>query len=543
MKLIQRITLLLGVVSVLALGSEIRGQNALGSGDALDANLSTRGRHNAPSTRIDFRSRNLLVTGNVAGGRGFRGSVGYVAANDFRGTVGSDVSYRFRADSAMSSPSVLRMGGLTYQRARFGQNLGALEFRRDTTAVSRRSLTPGAMGASDLLDHRVQLDRATQSRAARRMLAEREEPDLLGYTVDEADQPWYIQASSLRGISLLPISSDGREVGLSSYDQMRLAQDRAAGRDITRLGEPFQTDFQRLGDVNMQVRQSGTETGLDHQVGDAQMHAAESDYLTILRRVADRMARQRGEQFEVEPQAMQRMNQQYAAVRGQLSNQRTRAATTGSESDPEADPLMDPAPAGAAARRSGEPEVDVSVDDLANILRHGQRVTSLSEAEQNRFNELVKLGEQRLREGEYYRAETRFVHALRFIPGHPLATAGLGHAQLGAGNYLSASLTLRSLLVHQPEMLDTRYDQGLMPNHVRLGQAIDRLRQLLNRGVDANLYAFLLAYIGHQLEDEAMVREGLEALERANADDQLLPLLQHVWLGAEEDEAGEPPVK
>src|SRR6185503_5356216 len=59
-------------------------QNALGSGNALDSNLNaTSGRINAAQKVENFADRNLIVTGDVAGGRGFRGSVGYTASQDF----------------------------------------------------------------------------------------------------------------------------------------------------------------------------------------------------------------------------------------------------------------------------------------------------------------------------------------------------------------------------------------------------------------------------------------------------------------------------
>ena len=48
-------------------------QDALGAGHLLDANLSPlTGRVNAPVGRANFRARNLIITDNVIGGRGFR---------------------------------------------------------------------------------------------------------------------------------------------------------------------------------------------------------------------------------------------------------------------------------------------------------------------------------------------------------------------------------------------------------------------------------------------------------------------------------------
>src|SRR5882672_6516540 len=86
-------------------------QSALGTGNALDHNLSpTSGGINSPVPIEDFRLRNQIITGNVAGGRGFRGSVGYTAENDFRGRLGSNELFSFRADSAYSDPSIFGFG-------------------------------------------------------------------------------------------------------------------------------------------------------------------------------------------------------------------------------------------------------------------------------------------------------------------------------------------------------------------------------------------------------------------------------------------------
>ena len=104
---------LLGLAIGLALpGSErpVAAQDALGGGNALDSNPRVGGgRINSRSATDNYRARNALVTGNVPGGRGFRGSVGYTAPTDFRGVVGSDATYAFRRDSAFSSSSVIAL--------------------------------------------------------------------------------------------------------------------------------------------------------------------------------------------------------------------------------------------------------------------------------------------------------------------------------------------------------------------------------------------------------------------------------------------------
>ena len=110
------------------------------------------------------------------------------------------------------------------------------------------------------------------------------------------------------------------------------------------------------------------------------------------------------------------------------------------------------------------PDLRRPLEEYGLILKHGQRVERLSTGEDDRFNELLASGEEALREGKYFWAERRFDRALRFVPGHPMATAGLANTQIAAGLYLSAAITLRSLFTYQPEMMDVRYEPGLLPN-------------------------------------------------------------------------------
>jgi hypothetical protein len=56
-----------------------------------------------PTVAQELSFRNALVTGNVIGGREFRGDVGYSAAGDFRGRLGSDDFFSFQRNSAGSA--------------------------------------------------------------------------------------------------------------------------------------------------------------------------------------------------------------------------------------------------------------------------------------------------------------------------------------------------------------------------------------------------------------------------------------------------------
>ena len=133
-----------------------------------------------------------------------------------------------------------------------------------------------------------------------------------------------------------------------------------------------------------------------------------------------------------------------------------------------------------------------------------------------------------LRDGEYFWAERRFERALRFTPGHPLATAGMGHAQLGAGLYAPAALTLRRLLTDHPEMIDVQYGPDVLPSRVRLTIAVDRLRELVAEQRDAR----------DQPEPEPdPIDEGLGVMEEESPQDPLRALLEKIWLAEDEPPA------
>ncbi|MEM1212574.1 MAG: hypothetical protein AAGI68_09785 [Planctomycetota bacterium] len=103
----------LGLTAALSVGVGLLGgpaaaqQAAGGDGRALDANPQAgSGGVNSAAQQPDYRARNNLITGNVAGGRAFQGDVGYVAPGQLNTGTSSDTLFRFRADSLGSAPIV-----------------------------------------------------------------------------------------------------------------------------------------------------------------------------------------------------------------------------------------------------------------------------------------------------------------------------------------------------------------------------------------------------------------------------------------------------
>jgi hypothetical protein len=271
----------------------------------------------------------------------------------------------------------------------------------------------------------------------------------------------------------------------------------------------------------------------------------------ILAEVAQRYAEAGQTTLDGQPGVLRGIDQDFDSLRQQLSgptttrNRRDAANIVRSPDQPEAaeattirermmallDPDTEPLPG------------QMDLRDFSAVLRHGAQVESLSEADTSRFNELMSGGEEKLRSGEFFQAERRFTRALRYTPGHPLAMAGVAHAQLASGLHLTSSMTLRSLLTNRPEMIDVRYGADVLPPRPRIDAALIALREMVGNASrsasDRSAAGLLLAYLGHQLNDPALVGEGISALRSADATDPLLPVLELVWIGAAS--ASDPP--
>ncbi|MEE8155008.1 MAG: hypothetical protein V3T53_08675, partial [Phycisphaerales bacterium] len=154
--------------------------------NALDANTGVgSGGRNSRVARPSYRARNLLVTGNVVAGRGFRGTVGYTAANDFRDELGSDEFFLFRAGSAYSAPALIATGR-TFEQLRYGQQLGLLEYRREGSGATLGTIKEQRVFPRQLLiENRIRLDQYAAAATSRSLLEAGSQPDVVGMLANE----------------------------------------------------------------------------------------------------------------------------------------------------------------------------------------------------------------------------------------------------------------------------------------------------------------------------------------------------------------------
>lgn len=522
-------------------------QDALGDGRALDNNLSTRGRLNRERSNLrqELAFRNAIVTGNAPGGLSFRGDVEYFAPGEFSGEeLGSNDLFAFRRDSLRSGIAGMGIRGteaLQYQLSlttgsRPPSNLvGQYTVSRSGSGMSGSRIPQGQGGTiqPEGLEQRPALDpegddRGTMLWMLRSPSAYMSNSSLQTSAIRNVqgeDGVYTMTASSLRGVRLSPVPE------LAEGDRTGATPGSPARTGATNTTPASQSNRLPTG--------SDAETGED---GDG----VETMHGRLLRRLGEQEASRRQENvFDTGPSISERVIAMAETLRSAAVAQEADEATDAADA------------ADAAGRGVNEAEEDVFAEegdgldwtrepasDLGSgrrsirfdpetmrLLRGNgepvERYVTGDTAGRDFYAEHMKAGQDLMADGRYFDAEERFAHALGLKRGDVTAQVARLHAQIGAGLFLSASLNLQSLIMESPEVFGTRYAADMLPSPDRLDELKLLFRSTITDGTDRHRMSapsirrasgVLMAYIGYQTEDTALIREGLDDFrDRVNA--------------------------
>jgi predicted Zn-dependent protease len=188
-------------------------------------------------------------------------------------------------------------------------------------------------------------------------------------------------------------------------------------------------------------------------------------------------------------------------------------------------------PAAGTTETDEEESTVRSTDELIDALSHRSQVDRLVDPRmRTRVAELTGQAEAAMREKDYFRAEDRFDLALKLNPGNPLLEGGRANAQIGAGLYRSAAVTLVGLFRKHEAMIDVGYDADLLPSRTRLRLAAQTIEGIVAKDPEGSSgMGVVVAYIGRQLGDRRMIQEGLDSIDDPRLTS-LVPQLRRVWL-------------
>ena len=503
----------IGVAGVLALAGLAHGQTALGDGTGLYRDMS-EARFGPPPIRdfaAEVRFRNAIITGNAPGGMSFRGDVGYRSPLDFGGTTASDDLFNFRRDSLASGLAGVGMRGTDALQYQFAMTTGnAFERQvRGTAPVVRSPVSVSEFapaGPTDEPDQRLGTDgllRSSAAYAATRGLR----PNVIGYRNMGRGEYERIAASSILGLQAQPWQPMGAEDPA--------AQAPPANPLIARPPSGPAPGALEAPDLGPSLQPTA---------------ATLADTLKSRLRLAGAGIPPRGDTpAEKEPWEMTLEELKASLLRPQSE----RAPPEGAEGEPEAPRrpatgIIDPEALKLVRDAGGTAETLASAPPVAMPVR-------------DLYAEFMKRGEQMVAAGQFFDAEEQFARALSYRPGDLAAAVGRVHAQMSASMFISASFNLRMLLRENPGIASTRYSAAMIGGAERGKVVAEMLRENIAGLKAARESALLLAYLGYQRSDEAMTREGLDAMEQAldRADERLLEtqrdrvlveFLRAVWL-------------
>lgn len=492
-------------------------QTSLGDGRALDSSTSSLGRENAQENLPTGVRNNQIRNGSVLQGQSFSQGFGH---ND-------DASLRLLQDAAgMSDASYDKvLNNSTWYWDHWSQQ--STQFLKqdrsyfNPTFIDNWSTLPKAMSEGRTIrsyshewnekdaenhggDGELSYNNWSQLQQKQHQLGEVLGSGYQTPKLDSSPLPvgdfnsnnvrGYFSASPLSGVSLETLQRPTTALGFTAWDSARALEDDESGIGMNSLVKAWRSQ----------------ENTLDYGLIENRISVPDQ-YINLLDELKLR-AQEEVESDGIETTTLDWLNEEYADLQDELAGLPT------DELD-------------ALNKEPEEKELEeLAVEEIFSALRHGEQIDTFSGVQNSRFNELARLGENALSKGEYFLAQKRFDQALQFIPGHPMATAGLAHANIGAGLYLSASHVLHSLLSFQPEMIDVKYGQHLLPLKIELVRAGIAAKNRLDSERDGSAYAFLLAYIGHQIDDEEMLQLGLKSLEEhAGENDRFVKMLQTIW--------------
>lgn len=431
-------------------------------------------------------SGNLVITGNVAGGRHFRGIVPYRATSEFLGDLGSSPLDSFLRRSAGSENLDLYTGtfrpyyspSATVTTTRPGRSglFSPLTINSEGRVVDEMALpsTPYYYDSdisyySGLREPYFPIGREMETRRPLSMTPQELERLISGelgrYPQETEVSAEQYQAQMERLLNRLGDETTDRDV--SQPFETQIPVEKTSEDEQLDVYEQMKQEIVQFQELLEQLAADGRE-----EPNEGGLRFAGSG--PTLRKMAERETSQTKTELELPPisreiQTPQRFQKQ-ASLFDKLS--------------------------------------DVELADAAKaILGKHKTFASFSK---DKFNQYLRAAEAYLKQGKYYRAADTYTLASIYKPNDPLAYAGKSHALFAAGEYMSSALFLSRALAIFPEYARFKIDLvAMVGDRDKLENRIVDVQQCQQVSDSAELQ-FLLAYIYYQMDRLELAKEAID---------------------------------
>lgn len=546
----------------LAVSAGVAGaQQRIDTGRALDANtrLGSGGYNTGrdlSNPALNNAVNNSLVTGNVTGGREFRGDVGYTDPRAFRGSLSGGGVDRFVRSSAGVN-AVPGLSNTQVARPYFGDSRGVAPPPGFIQLNNTGGYVPAPMPARVGSDLRLGAVYDTPSIALPR-------PGelLLPGPVDASNNNLLITASPIYGVRALNTGDAGDMNFMRRYTNAFGPTDSRNNADLNRMREelrdaeepgaalPNATDNSALPNT---IGSTGGDAALGNDIRSGQQVRNQlvlapavkqsAQYQQLVRRLD-----QYNEQQKLDPNlaAAREYNEQL-----RLKNQmETPAVPPGGQAPqpggpgapaPEAGgaspampgglqppsvpgmPGAEGAPGTAGPGGVGQPGAPGG--PLVGPSRIGKRepppvITSLATGvEAKGLKQLLSEAEGLMRDQKFVSALDKYDLAEQVAPNNPMVLLGRANAELGASFYARAEAHLREAFGSAPALMMAKYDLRAFLGEDRLAFLVKDLKEIANNEKASPRPLLLLAYLAYNEGNDRLAAGYLELAEKRSAGD------------------------
>jgi len=378
---------------------------------------------------------NRIVTGNIGGGKHFRGTVPYNAISDFGGRLGSGTLDDFLRRSTVSSD---------YYRG------GTIPFYSQTGTVTR--VIPGT--------NMVVMPQSSRIRTQSFQQQGGFSPLTLPRADTQATQASASDLLSFGRLRFLPIGTEPIDL---------VPEEAEAPQDKKLAEERYQIQLKQFEKQLDGLRQDATElqevlappeaktlktVSLDRQKDsetESQQTTEPAERVSIYEQMIQDYQKNREEYEQIFPDEAEKDQQQKPVLEFPLRERRKLQYKQAPSASPDSDRITD--------KSKERPQTEMSeIDIQARVQRVIGEYKTFAAYTEDRFNIHLKNAENHMKQGKFYLAADAYSLASIYKPDDPLPYAGKSHALFAAGEYLSSALCLSRAIEIFPAYTDFKID-------------------------------------------------------------------------------------
>jgi tetratricopeptide (TPR) repeat protein len=506
-------------------------------------------------------SRNLVITGNVTGGKYFRGPVPYSSTNAFRGPLGSSSMDSFLRDSAGGGSFDRYIGGYTPQPyySPTGTVTTMVPGQSGVVTPSSARISDRAPGLENLPKRETlpQQDTSTSDISSRSLLVTPQRIDKLlseqGATIPRTEKSgtdrYQMQVEQLRR-ELQQLNEKMSQLRQKMDETSDLSGSQIPIEDIGAQPGPTETLRQQLeqpGIVETQIRRTPKEPpkapALQPVAPEPEQQLEQlpvpgktdtGDVYKHLKQQLDKLqASQKEKPSGVTENGLQQLTAAERRQVGAASQEQPGKEESYLEALRKGRPDAGKSYLDAMTKSEkkqkveGEGSVAGEVKELsaAELSTEAKRIMgphkNLESYSQAKFDQAIAAAETYLKQGRYYLAADSYAMASIYKPDDAATFAGRAHALFVAGEYISSALFLGRAIELSPEYVQRKVDLvALLADKDKLDSRMADLEGWLER-TGAPELRFLLAYLYYRMDryDRAkfMIDIAAEKLPKAPA--------------------------